>query len=145
VLMVRDEKTQMNAPILLADDNTWPDIDYVRLRVVNVNVRQTVDVINASGVQVAKAVAHRAASAYVEMPVTPFAPRITRSQSGQALFQVAQEKLMVGTVYTLFIFDAHDATLADSGLFVGLSIDAQLPLLPVTGEDLTQRWRHYEN
>ena len=145
VLMARDETTQMNAPTLLADDNTWPDIDHVRLRVVNVNVRHAVDVINAGGDRLAKAVAYRAASAYVEMSSTAFAPQIALSQSGQLLFQVAQEKLMVGTVYTLFIFDAQDASFAGSGLFVGLSIDAQLPLLPVTGEDLTQQCSHYEN
>ena len=145
VLMARDEKTQLNAPILLADDNTWPDIDHVRLRVVNVNVRQTFDVSNEGGVPLAKAVAYRAASAYVEMSTVILAPRIALSQSGQFIFQVAQEKLRVGTVYTLFIFDAYDASPADAGLFIGLSIDAQLPLLPVTGEDLTQQWSQHEN
>jgi hypothetical protein len=55
---------------------------------------------------------------------------------------------MVGTVYTLFIFDAHNASLANSdqpGLFVGLSIDAQAPLLPITGEDLAQYEGQDEN
>lgn len=118
-------------PLLLRDDNVWPDVAVYRLRLVNLAQTDTVDLNMASQAQIFHAVPPLAHTDYLTQGAGVWSGQLVESSNASGLLTLNPIKLYGGSVYTAFVFE-------ERGHFsIGISIDAQRPLLPETGGDLT--------
>jgi hypothetical protein len=123
-----------HAAMLLVDDNTWPDASEVRLRVVNLAAARTISwsnqVTGTVSLSNSAALPFRGVSRYMTFPQTSVIRRVFSSQPSGASLTLDPKRLIGGTVYTIFVFDAPQDTLR-----VSISIDSRAILLPITGEE----------
>ena len=123
--------------MLLSDDNTWPDANQVKLRLVNLTTdkRGSIALVGHSSQltdqQLQLVVSERGVSKYLALSVSALPGQISDLDTPSQAILIDRKQLTGGTVYTLFVFSSGEA------LKVAISIDSRIPLLPTTGADLT--------
>ena len=129
-LVMTKHKGQLQ-PLLLRDDNVWPDVSVYRLRLVNLAQANTVDLSASSQIRIFRTVPPLAHTDYLTSVAGTLSGQLSTSSNVSTPLKLNPIKLYGGSVYTAFVFE-------ERGHFsIGISIDAQRPLLPETGGDLT--------
>lgn len=134
------EDSGQPAPTILTDDNIWPSIDSLRIRLINLARKadglSLVRSDNRSATQVTKPyfdkVGYRGHTNYLAL--TPGWLNAMVVDEGSKLKQLLKPVQLDGyAVYSVFVFG--DASQPDT-ISVGITIDAAGPLLPATGDEL---------
>ena len=129
--LVLTERSGQVQPLLLRDDNVWPEAAVYRLRLVNLAQTDTVDLNATSQALVFRAVPPLAHTDYLTEAVGVLSGQLVKTTDMSTLLKLNPTKLYGGSVYTAFVFEER------RHFSIGISIDAQRPLLPETGGDLT--------